>query len=236
MIDGTERAPTLHDNCVIIRGRTSDRFATPNGDAVSLSDAIDRAVHLAQTLDRHIDGVEINSALRYRLAGGCLDMALEHHKAVLLLIARHLQGSAVSILRLQFEAYVRGVWLHQCATETELTAFTQDRLAQNFPALVAAVEGLEGFSDGILTKARQSSWQAMCSFTHTGYLQVVRRNRETTLEPDYRDDELIEALGFANAIALMAVIEIAHMAGAERLSCELLDLAGTIATPEPAAS
>jgi hypothetical protein len=203
-------------------------------DAVSLSDAIDQAERLAQTLDRHIDGLEIGSALRYRLAGSCLDVALEHHKAVVLLIARHLPGSAFSIMRLQFEAYIRGVWLHQCATETELTAFTKDRLDRSFAALVTAVEGLEGFSEGILTKARQRAWAAMCSFTHTGYLQVVRRNKQTTLEPDYGDDELIEALGFANAIALMAALEIAHMAGKEDLSRDLLDVAGGIATPEPA--
>ena len=51
--------------------------------AVSLSDAIDRVEHLAQTLDRHIDGVAIGAALRYRSAGGCLDVTLGHHKAPL---------------------------------------------------------------------------------------------------------------------------------------------------------
>tara|TARA_R110002073_G_scaffold21168_1_gene75004 strand:- start:132 stop:710 length:579 start_codon:yes stop_codon:yes gene_type:complete len=189
------------------------------------------AEHLAQTLDNHIDGLEIGSALRYRIAGGCLDMALEHHKAVVLLVARQLRGSAFSIMRLQFEAYVRGVWLHQCATDTELAAFTNEKLDHSFAALVSAIEGLDGFSDGALSKARRNSWAAMCSFIHTGFLQVVRRNRETTVEPDYNDDEVIEALGFANAIALLAALEIAHIAGAERLSVELLDLARNIATP-----
>lgn len=197
---------------------------------MSQSDAIKQAEQVAQTPDRRIDGLEVGSALRFRLAGGCLDVALEHHKAVVLLIARSLHGSAFSIIRLMFEAYVRGVWLHQCATEAELKDFAEDRLSPRFTALVTAVETLEGFSGGELMVAKRRSWQAMCSFTHTGFQQVVRRNTETTLEPAYEEDELIEVLGFANAIALMAALEISHMAGTQELSSELLDMAKTIAT------
>lgn len=197
---------------------------------MSLSEAIKQAEQLAQALDRRIDGLEVSSALRFRLAGGCLDVALEHHKAVVLLIARSLHGSALSIMRLMFEAYVRGVWLHQCATETELRDFAEDRLNRGFTALVLAVETLEGFSAGVLMAAKRRSWDAMCSFTHTGFLQVVRRNKEATLEPSYEDDELIEALGFANAIALMAALEVSHMAGTHELSHDLLDMAMAIAT------
>ena len=160
-------------------------------------------------------------------------MALEHHKAAILLIARKLTGTAFSIMRIQFEAYIRGVWLHQCATETELSAFTDDRLNYSFAELVTAVEELEGFSDGILMKAKTSSWKAMCSFTHTGYLQAIRRNKAATLEPDYEDEELVTVLGFTNAIAILAGLEITHMANATDISNELLNLAQSVAVPEP---
>jgi len=196
-------------------------------NAVSLSAAMKQAERLAQELDRRIDGLEVSSDLRFRLAGGCLDVALEHHKAVVLLIARSLHGSAIAMLRPLFEAYVRGVWLHRCATERELADFAQDRLAHPFSKLVTAVETVEGFGAGILTAARRGSWDALCSFTHTGFLQVVRRNKEATLEPDY--DELIQALGFANAIALLAALEIAHTAGTDDLSRDLLDMAKAVA-------
>lgn len=198
---------------------------------MGVSDAIDKAENLAQTLDRHIDGLEINAGLRHRMAGGCLDMALEHHKAMVLLIFRQLYGSAFSIMRLQFEAYIRGVWLHQCATESDLARFTKGKCKCTFKQLITAIERLDGFNEGILSKTQMKSWTAMNSFTHTGYLQVVRRNREATLEPNYDDDEIIEAVGFANAITLLAALEIANMAGAVELSNELLDLARAIITP-----
>ncbi|MFQ5799877.1 MAG: hypothetical protein ACE5H0_14460 [Bacteroidota bacterium] len=72
-----------------------------------LGSRIQQAEQLIQWLDRRIDGVEVKSVFRHRLAGGCLDVALEHHKAIVLLVAHSLYGSAFSLVRLMFEAYVR---------------------------------------------------------------------------------------------------------------------------------
>ena len=56
-----------------------------------------------------------------RLAEGCLDVALEHHRAIVLLISHALYGSAFALIRLLFEAYMmRGLWLHRCASEAAL--------------------------------------------------------------------------------------------------------------------
>ena len=81
-----------------------------------LSAHIAESKGLVQWLDSRIDGMEVSSELRFRVAGGCLDMTLEHQKAIVLLVASFLYGSAFSLRRLMFEAYVRGVWLHQCAS------------------------------------------------------------------------------------------------------------------------
>jgi hypothetical protein len=200
---------------------------------VSLIDHIKQSEELARWLDRRIDGVEVPSDLRFRLAGGCLDMALEHHKAVILLVSRALYGSAFSIMRLMLEAYVRGVWLHQCGSDDDLKTFVEERFGRTFATLVNDVEKLESFSDGVLSAAKRQSWNIMCSFTHTGIRQVVRRNKDTTLEPDYDEVELLEALDFVNAIALMAAIQISHLAGAHRLASDLMDKATSIARGLP---
>jgi len=49
---------------------------------------------LADWLDLHIDGVRWPSDDRSVLAAGCLDTALEHHRAVVFLIENRLYGSA----------------------------------------------------------------------------------------------------------------------------------------------
>jgi hypothetical protein len=192
---------------------------------MNLQDCIKQSEELAQWLDRRIDGVEVPSDLRTRLAGGCLDMAFEHHKAVILLIAHRLNGSALSILRLLFEAYVRGVWLHQCASEIDLKRFLEERSDRTFASLLDDIEALEGFSDGVLSAVKRQAWKAMCSFAHTGFQQVVRRNRDSTIEPDYDEAELLETLNFADAVALLAAIETSILAGDHQLAVDFLEKA-----------
>ena len=48
-------------------------------------------------MDRKIDGLEISSDDRTRLSAACFDVALEHQKAIVLLISEKLIGSAIFI-------------------------------------------------------------------------------------------------------------------------------------------
>jgi len=198
-----------------------------------LASRIKESEELIQWLDSRIDGIEIRSEMRSRLAGGCLDVALEHQKAIVLLIARALYGSAFSLVRLMFEAYVRGVWLHQCASDADLKQFESDTLNRAFGSLVEDIEKLDSFNVGILSAVKNKSWSAMNSFTHTGFAQVVRRNKESTIEPNYEEAELLEAIGFANGIALMSAIEIAHLANNDTLANALLEKAKAISKLSP---
>jgi hypothetical protein len=76
---------------------------------------IQKSESLIQWTEKQIDGLEVSSDERIRLSAGCLDVALEHQKAIVLLVANKLYGTAFSLARLTFEAYVRGVWLQNCA-------------------------------------------------------------------------------------------------------------------------
>ena len=62
------------------------------------------------------------------MSANCFDVSLEYQKAIVLLIENKLIGSAFSLVRLQFEAYIRGLWLIRCATEPEIEKFKQDIL------------------------------------------------------------------------------------------------------------
>jgi hypothetical protein len=52
----------------------------------------------------------------------------------------------------------------------------------------------------------------MNSYTHSGYLQVVRRITANSIEPNYSEAEITEALNFANTVGLMSAIEVALLA------------------------
>jgi len=200
---------------------------------MDLQEIINKSEELIRWLDTQIDGLEIASEEKIRLAAGCLDMALEHQKAIVLLVANKLYGSAFSLARLIFEAYVRGVWLQMCASETEIKKFKKDELEKNFNMLINEIERCDGFNEGILSAAKATNWLSMNSFTHSGFLQVVRRNKEDSLEPNYTDEEIIELVNIANALGMLSALQIALLAGKNKLVNDMLEKSKIIFINKP---
>lgn len=194
-----------------------------------LSDIIHEAEEVIAWLDGRIDGVSIPSTFRGRSAGGSLDVALEHQKAIILLVEHSLYGSAFALVRVLFEAYVRGVWLHQCASEQDLHDFKREKLARTFQSLLDDIEQLDAFSSGVLSSIKKTSWGLMNSLTHTGFSQVVSRNSSATIEPQYEKADILQAISFATAIGLMCAVEIAHLGNNDALANELLEKAKAVA-------
>ncbi len=178
---------------------------------------------LIQWLDKKIDGLEIKPEDRFQLAAGCLDMALEHHKAIVLLTAHCLYGSAAALVRSIFESYVRGCWLFYCATDKQLEKFKDEKLKLKLYQFIDDLEKHEAFSGGTLSHVKETSYAAMNSFTHSGYFQVVRRNSGNSIEPNYTDKELIDALETANSFSILTAIAIADMARNRELALEVFN-------------
>jgi hypothetical protein len=180
---------------------------------MALDQEIRRAEQLIQVLDRQIHDMPVNASLRNKLAGACFDMAVEHQKAIVTLVANNLNGSAFALIRALFESYIRGLWLHKCATDAELERFLQtEELSKNFGNLCDDLEKLEAFQDGVLSKVKKQSWKAMNSYTHTGMQQIVRRLTSETIEANYDDDEIIEAINFSCGIGWLVAIAICDVA------------------------
>src|SRR4030043_716660 len=188
---------------------------------------------LIQWLDQQIDGLEINSKERTRLAAGCLDTALEHQKAIVLLVANKLYGSAFSLARLIFEAYVRGVWLQMCASDSEIEEYKNDKLNKKFASLIQDIEKCDGFNEGVLSTAKAANWNPMNSYTHSGYLQSVRRNKGETIEPNYTPEEIIEVLNIANALGMLSALQVALLAENKELATGLLEKSKTLFDNKP---
>ena len=176
---------------------------------MSIQDNINKSEALIQWMDQRIDGLEISSDERTRISAACFDIALEHQKAIVLLIANQLIGSAFSLERLLFEAYIRGLWLGKCASSQEIEMYKKDQLDKSFSTLIKEIEQIDGFQDGVLSKAKAAGWKAMNSYTHSGFFQSVRRNKPDTIEPNYGEDEILEVLGFANSIGMLSALQIA---------------------------
>lgn len=73
----------------------------------------------------------------------------------------------------------------------------------------------------------------MNSFTHSGFLQVVRRNKEDSLEPNYTNEEIIELVNIANALGMLSALQIALLAGKNKLANDMLEKSKIIFINKP---
>lgn len=175
-------------------------------------------VSLIEWINQRFSGLELPADTRSRIAVGCFDVALEHQAAIALLSSGALYGSLFSLIRVLFEAYVRGLWLLRCASEKELDQFQRDKLDKKFGALISEIEANVNFNNSPLSSLESTSWGAMNSFTHTGFMQVLRRNGEQTTGPHYSDEEVVKALNFSGVVGLLAAAELAGIADNRELA------------------
>jgi len=179
----------------------------------SLAERIDQSEDLILWLDRLIETLSVPTNDRAVIVAACQDVALEHHKSIVLTTREQFHGSAFALVRIEFEAYVRGQWLRYCASDDEVATFKErDKLDKTFGEIIGDLEGHEAFDVGVLSKIKRESWTAMNSFTHTGLLQVVRRLSATKIGSNYPEEEIVGTLDFADSIAILAALAIVNVA------------------------
>lgn len=171
------------------------------------------AESLVAWIGKQIEGLDIPSSTRNRIAFGCLHQVAEHHEAIVLLVRHRLYGSAFSLVRPLFETYILGVWLRHCASDVELADFQAGKIKKSFSDLIIDIESHEGYAAGVLADVKRNSWDAMNDFTHGGFRQVVRRNTADSIASNYSTEEIREAINFSGAIGLLAAMEVILAAG-----------------------
>jgi hypothetical protein len=177
-----------------------------------------QALLLVDWINAKLGGVEIKGDHRHRVPAQLFDLAIEHHAGITQLLAGRIYASAFALVRPEFECFVRGAWLHYCATDDELGRFLdQDVITLTFGQLITAVEEKPEFPKGILSGVKDAGWNAMNGYTHGGIHQVSRRMQGEYIEPDFADDALLEVIRFSGAVALLGLGQIASFAGRKDL-------------------
>lgn len=187
------------------------------------TEEIGHAGSYVEQLRKSVHEIEVPSTNRARAAGSCLAIAQEHHHAIVRLIEERLFASSFALLRIEFEAYVRGEWLSQCASDLIVDAFLRGKEPPKIDCLLADLEMLESFNENLLSQIKHQTWKSMCAYTHTGGLHVQRWNTEDGIEANYSRDEILEVLKFAEIIASLAVIGVARLADDDELAIRTLE-------------
>ncbi len=195
-------------------------------DPPPLPEELKKTLCKSQDLHRWIaerqDNIKIPKQRSLLVPGLLFDLAIEHHVGIVHLALAQINGPAFALLRAAIEALVRGAWLQRCATPEQLEAFVaKETLPLEFGGLVEAVEAHADFKDKMLSQLKHSSWKAMNSYTHGGMLQLGRRIKDDTIEPNFEPEEVVEVLKASGTFALLALRQIAYLAKHDALSKEV---------------
>jgi len=141
-------------------------------------------------------------------------------------MALGLPTSAVSLMRLQFEALTRAMWLIYAASDhaiakllAPLTA-ESEQAAKNLPSASDMIEqigkrvgqGVPAAAYQMLVQFKDVSWHAMNSFVHGG-IHPLRRRAE-----GFPVHLALQVLGNANALVTMTGMALAILTGDEAIA------------------
>lgn len=167
------------------------------------------------------------------LSIGCLDMAIEHYGAMLLLARSELYGSMFALARVMFEAVGRGLWLRHCATEVERKRFHRGKLDLTFNELLKQVEFSLSSREPTLSQFQSSIWGILNDLTHTGIKQVRSRHGDQHVGGNYSVESVNSMLRMAGLLAVLAAAELASHVNDPELGRKVVERAIEYAGRKP---
>lgn len=193
---------------------------------MSISDEYERQIEIIKWINDNLSCSYDLSDRNKQLSLPCFDLAIEHHAAICLLCDSNLYGSMYSLLRVEFEAVVRGLWLYHVATKKQMNEFLSENTNISFGKIIKQIEDKLDISDGVLSSLKSRQWKIFNSFTHTGYQALVRRINDThTGAVNYKEEDVVSALRHAGLFVVMAAVELSSISGKEDLIESTLNLA-----------
>jgi hypothetical protein len=141
----------------------------------------------------------------------------EHAESVKILISTGNLTSATGLVRLQYEALVRAMWLLYAASDVavdklmaELTNESAQK-ANKLPMLSEMLTKLEGKAPKVamdaLNEFKQYSWKALSSYVHGGIHAISRHSK------GYPVEQLIQLLKTSNGLLIMAGMLLVILSG-----------------------
>jgi hypothetical protein len=143
--------------------------------------------------------------LRTVIVVGFIDQMFEHHEAMLILVRSDKVGSAFALARSIFESMYRGLWINLCATDAQIQSFERDdELPLNMTQMARAID-LQYHAGNFFEDLKNRGWKALCSYTHTGLLQLGRRFNDHNVQPAYTDGQIFQATTTVTTCILLLV-------------------------------
>ena len=183
----------------------------------ALHHTLERSNALEEALFAYLSDAGHDDSLRSRVTSTLCGIAFEHANSLRSLITSGNHTSAVALLRPQFEAVTRAIWLHYAATDTAVAKLVApltpetEKSAGDSPSMKDMLDAIERkahpSASQMLARFKEQSWKAMNSFVHGGIHPVSRFGE------GYPPPLLIQVLQNSNGLSTMAAMVMALLSG-----------------------
>ncbi|EJE8536015.1 hypothetical protein M5226_004393 [Vibrio vulnificus] len=160
-----------------------------------------------------LDGYQHQGSLKDNFALMNHYVVFDTQRAIFDLLALRHIGAAKALLRVLFEAHVRGKWLYKCASEKQIAQAQKDNIKSkttgNSIQFYEMIEDLEKASpnlNGALKKFKDNHWKGLNSLTHSGVLQLQRYSSLYNVENI--DAEIATIIDFSNRMTIGSLSEV----------------------------
>ena len=182
----------------------------------------------------HLKDFSFKPNINKTIAATLFDVANEHGKAINTLFENNLDMSAFSMIRIQFETFVRACWIYTCASDSEATRFYEkdkiqadDKRPLNFGIMLKEIESKSDWGE-TLTSIRKNTWSVLNSYTHGGAYQASRRYDGKTIEQHHTPEERDGVIKFSALLTFLGFCQTIQICESEELDNESDKLYKTI--------
>ena len=189
------------------------------------AESLQKSSNLIVWLAMQVAGVPLKAGLRTRVVAVCFGVAQDHLAGMVTLLGGVAPNysSAAALLRPQFEAYVRGMWLALLATDVQFERYVNGGATPNMPAMIDAIGKIpEQGSWPAVRRVYDGMWGELSGFTHTGIAHLKRWSSDGVLQPAYDPLELVGMMDFASRIALLSTAGLALLSTVDGLPSRIL--------------
>lgn len=187
-----------------------------------INSLLSRSAELESRLLEFFALAPFNDSERVMASRVMCSIAFEHAESAKMLISGGNLTSATGLVRLQYEALVRAMWLLYAASDTVVSKLTSEltqeaaNKANRLPMLSEMLEKLQGKAPqelvNMLLEFKEHSWKPLSSFIHGGIHAIHRHSK------GYPLPLLEQMVRISNGVSVMVgmLLVILHGGGAQR--------------------
>jgi hypothetical protein len=193
---------------------------------LSIEELLNRSAELAEVLAEFLTLSPNDDSARITASGTLCGVSFEHAESVRILIGTGNFTSSLGVLRMQYEALVKAVWVLYAASDSSVGKLQSElnhetaKSADKMPLMTAMLGELDGKAPAQaispLLEFKEYSWKPLSSYIHGGIHAITRHGK------GYPAPLLSQTVKSSNGLLVMTGMMLAILCGDSRHSGRIL--------------